>query len=289
MKGPKGRSRGKLPPTIEIEVAGEEVSFARTDERKTARALHGLARALVANMVRGVTQGFVRELEIQGVGYRAEVAGKKLKLALGFSHPVVVAMPDGLTVSVEGVNKIKIEGIDREQVGQFAAELRELRPPEPYKGKGIRYVDERVRRKVGKAGAAPRRREPGGREAMKAKIGSARKASWTARRVRVARKRSDERSRASHRLPQREAHLRAARRSGERAARSAASRRARRPSSEGLASTGNVEAAKRVGSAIAQLAREKKIEKVVFNRNGFLYHGRVKAVADAAREAGLQF
>jgi large subunit ribosomal protein L6 len=153
VRGPKGQLGGKLPPTVEMEVAAEEVTFARTDERKTARAHHGLARAMVANMVRGVTQGFVRDLIIEGVGYRAEIAGKKLTLALGFSHPVVVEVPEGLSVSVEGVNKIKIEGIDREKVGQFAAELRNIRPPEPYKGKGVRYADERIRRKVGKAGA----------------------------------------------------------------------------------------------------------------------------------------
>jgi large subunit ribosomal protein L6 len=108
---------------------------------------------MVANMVRGVTQGFARDLIIEGVGYRAEVSGKKLTLALGFSHPVVIEVPEGLTVSVEGVNKVKVEGIDREKVGQFASELRNIRPPEPYKGKGVRYADERIRRKVGKAGA----------------------------------------------------------------------------------------------------------------------------------------
>jgi large subunit ribosomal protein L6 len=104
-------------------------------------------------MVRGVTEGFRRELVIEGVGYRAEVSGRKLTLSLGFSHPVVVEVPEGLSVSVEGQNRVRVEGIDRERVGQFASELRSLRPPEPYKGKGVRYVDERIRRKVGKAGA----------------------------------------------------------------------------------------------------------------------------------------
>jgi len=108
---------------------------------------------MVANMVRGVTLGFTRELQIEGVGYRAEASGRKLTLALGFSHPVVLDVPEGLSVSVEGTSKIKVEGIDRDQVGQFAAEVRNLRPPEPYKGKGVRYSDERIRRKVGKAGA----------------------------------------------------------------------------------------------------------------------------------------
>jgi len=153
VQGPKGALARRLPPAVEMQLEGAELRFHRTEERKAARAFHGLARAMVANMVVGVTQGFTRELQIEGVGYRAEVAGKTLTLALGFSHPVVLEVPEGLSVSVEGVNKIKIEGIDRDRVGQFAAELRSLRPPEPYKGKGVRYSDERIRRKVGKAGA----------------------------------------------------------------------------------------------------------------------------------------
>ncbi len=153
VRGPKGALARRLPPSVEMQMEGSELRFGRTDERKAARAYHGLARAMVANMVVGVTQGFTRELQIEGVGYRAEASGKKLTLALGYSHPIVLEVPEGLSVSVEGVNKIKIEGIDRDRVGQFAAELRGLRPPEPYKGKGVRYADERIRRKVGKAGA----------------------------------------------------------------------------------------------------------------------------------------
>jgi len=153
VRGPKGALARRLPPAVTMQTADGELQFARTEERKAVRAFHGLARAMVANMVRGVTQGFARELQIEGVGYRAEASGKKLTLALGFSHPVVLDVPEGLSVSVEGTNKIKIEGIDRDRVGQFAAELRNLRPPEPYKGKGVRYSDERIRRKVGKAGA----------------------------------------------------------------------------------------------------------------------------------------
>ncbi len=154
VRGPKGALARRLPPAVKMQVADGELKFDRIEERKSARAFHGLARAMVANMVRGVTLGFTRELQIEGVGYRAEVSGKKLTLALGFSHPVVREVPEGLSVSVEGVTKIKVEGIDRDQVGQFAAELRSLRPPEPYKGKGVRYADERIRRKVGKAGAS---------------------------------------------------------------------------------------------------------------------------------------
>jgi large subunit ribosomal protein L6 len=150
VKGPKGTLAQALPPGIRLEIADGRARFTRPDEQTRTRALHGLARAALANMITGVTQGFARELEIQGVGYRAEVKGKKLALALGFSHPVEVAIPEGLSVSV-AESRIKIEGADRARVGQFASDLRELRPPEPYKGKGIRYAGERVRRKVGKA------------------------------------------------------------------------------------------------------------------------------------------
>jgi large subunit ribosomal protein L6 len=151
VKGPKGVLSVRVPEGITVEIEKEQVRFNRRDEKKKTRALHGLARALVANMVTGVTEGFAKELEIHGVGYRADVSGKTLKLAVGFSHPVDVAIPEGLSVSLQE-GKLRIEGIDRQLVGEFAANVRSLRPPEPYKGKGIRYVGERVRRKVGKAG-----------------------------------------------------------------------------------------------------------------------------------------
>ena len=153
VKGPKGTLSAAVPPSIAVEVAGGEVRFARRDDRKPSRAYHGLARAALANMVRGVTEGFTRDLQIEGVGYRAEAAGRKLTLSVGYSHPVVIDVPEGLSVAVEGTTKIRVSGIDRERVGLFAAELRAVRPPEPYKGKGIRYAGEHVRRKVGKAGA----------------------------------------------------------------------------------------------------------------------------------------
>jgi large subunit ribosomal protein L6 len=154
VKGPKGTLTESMPARVAVKVESGSVSVARSGEDKDTRALHGLARALIQNMVRGVVEPFVKELEIQGVGYRADVAGKTLKLLLGFSHPVELPIPEGLKVAVDKNVTIRIEGIDRRQVGQFAADLRRLRPPEPYKGKGIRYVGERVRRKVGKAGAA---------------------------------------------------------------------------------------------------------------------------------------
>ncbi|MFQ5471345.1 MAG: 50S ribosomal protein L6 [Dehalococcoidia bacterium] len=153
VKGPKGTLSERIPATIRVKIASDQLTFERPDDRKDTRALHGLARALVANMVRGVTEPFMKELEIQGVGYRADVTGKKLKLLLGFSHPVEVDVPEGLSVSVDRNVIVKIEGINRQQVGQFAAEIRSIRSPEPYKGKGVRYVGEHVRRKVGKAGA----------------------------------------------------------------------------------------------------------------------------------------
>jgi large subunit ribosomal protein L6 len=153
VKGPAGTVTERLPATIGVEIGGGQVRFTRSDDRKPTRALHGLARALVANMVRGVVTPFVRELEIQGVGYRADVSGKTLRIQIGFSHPVEVPIPEGIKASVDKNVLVRLEGVSRQQVGQFAADLRAIRPPEPYKGKGIRYVGEQVRRKVGKAGA----------------------------------------------------------------------------------------------------------------------------------------
>ena len=154
VKGPKGGLIGKIPEIVTMNVADGEIRFERSDDKRESRALHGLARALVANMVRGVVEPFAKELEIRGVGYRADVSGKKLNVHVGYSSPVAVSIPEGLSVSVEGNVTIRIEGIDRCKVGQFAADVRAIRPPEPYKGKGIRYVGEEIRRKVGKAAGA---------------------------------------------------------------------------------------------------------------------------------------
>jgi large subunit ribosomal protein L6 len=154
VKGPKGQLSVTVPPAISASVEDGSVVFTRPDDTKESRSLHGLARALANNMVIGVTQGFSKRLEIEGVGYRADVKGSQLTLTLGFSHPVVMEVPQGLMVSMDGNTKLKIEGIDKQSVGQFAADVRRLRPPEPYKGKGIRYAGEYIRRKVGKTGAA---------------------------------------------------------------------------------------------------------------------------------------
>jgi large subunit ribosomal protein L6 len=155
VKGPKGTLATGLPAGISMEIRDGEIRFGRSDDSRESRALHGLARALAANLVTGVTSGFKKGLEIQGVGYRASVSGGKLNLLLGYSHPVPMPIPKGLSVSVDGGGtQIVVEGIDKQLVGQFAADVRAQRPPEPYKGKGVRYAGEHVRRKVGKTGAA---------------------------------------------------------------------------------------------------------------------------------------
>ena len=153
VKGPKGELSCKIPAGIKVSNEDGTLSFERPDDSKPARANHGLVRALVNNLVVGVSEGFVKRLEIEGVGYRADVQGKSLNLLLGFSHPVEMPIPEGLKVSVDQNTKVAIEGADKQVVGQFAADVRALRPPEPYKGKGVRYEDEHIRRKVGKAGA----------------------------------------------------------------------------------------------------------------------------------------
>ncbi len=141
-----------LPPGILAKVEADEVCLSRDQDTKQKRALHGLARALLANSVKGVTQGFSRELDIVGIGYRAQVAGKKLQLSLGYSHPVEFDIPDGIEIRVDKQTHLVVSGADRHLVGQVSANIRNLRLPEPYKGKGIRYTDETVRRKAGKVG-----------------------------------------------------------------------------------------------------------------------------------------
>ena len=153
VKGPKGTLTKKLHPDMIIEREGAEISVKRPTDGKAHRSLHGLTRTLLHNMIVGVHETYKKELEINGVGYRAAKEGKNLVMNLGYSHPVTVPEEDGITIEVPAPNKIVIIGCDKQQVGQFAAEVREKRPPEPYKGKGIKYVDEVIRRKVGKTGA----------------------------------------------------------------------------------------------------------------------------------------
>ena len=151
VKGPKGTLERVLPAEMDIKLEADVITVSRPNDLKKMKSLHGLTRTLIHNMIIGVTEGYVKDLEVNGVGYRAQKQGNKLVLALGYSHPVEMVDPEGIEVKVDG-NKISVVGIDKEKVDQYAAEIREKRAPEPYKGKGIKYVDETIRRKVGKTG-----------------------------------------------------------------------------------------------------------------------------------------
>ena len=153
VKGPKGQLQLTLPPLVQIKLEGSTLLVTRSNDEKNSRSQHGLARNLLNNMVQGVTHGFVKALEINGVGFRAEVKGKNLQIALGYSHPVVFPIPEGIQIQVTNQTKLAVQGMDRALVGQTAAEIRSLRLPEPYQGKGIRYANEVIKRKVGKAAA----------------------------------------------------------------------------------------------------------------------------------------
>ena len=152
VKGPKGTLERVLPAEMEIKLADNVITVSRPNDLKKMRSLHGLTRTLINNMVIGVTTGYEKKLEVNGVGYRAAKQGKKLTLSLGYSHPVEMMDPEGIETVLEGQNIIIVKGIDKEKVGQYAAEIRTKRLPEPYKGKGIKYADETIRRKVGKTG-----------------------------------------------------------------------------------------------------------------------------------------
>ena len=150
VEGPKGKLNWTLPRHIKATVADNRVSVARDAETRSVKALHGLSRSLVSNMVQGVSQGFTKQLEIEGVGFKAAVQGSNLNLALGFSHPILFPIPKDIKITVTDSTKISIQGIDKKMVGQVAADIRRFYPPEPYKGKGVRYAGEQIRRKEGK-------------------------------------------------------------------------------------------------------------------------------------------
>jgi len=152
VKGPKGELKQQFDKDMTFNIEGSEITVVRPSDSKRHRTVHGTTRAILANMVEGVSTGFKKELELIGVGYRAQMQGKKLVLSVGYSHPVEFEEIEGITLGVEGNTKVSIEGINKEVVGQYAAKVRAVRPPEPYKGKGIRYVGEYVRRKEGKTG-----------------------------------------------------------------------------------------------------------------------------------------
>jgi large subunit ribosomal protein L6 len=153
VQGPKGKLTTPVPPGIKFALQGQELSCQRANDERQLRAFHGMARALAQNAIVGVTEGFSKDLDIVGVGYRAQVEGGKVVFALGFSHPVEYAIPEGIKIAVEKQTRVTISGIDRQKVGQVAAEIRQLRRPDPYKQKGIRYVGEVLKKKAGKAGA----------------------------------------------------------------------------------------------------------------------------------------
>lgn len=152
VEGPKGTLTQDIRPEVTVDVSGDQAVVNRRDDSKAAKSFHGLYRKLISNMVIGVSQGFTKTLEINGVGYRVEMQGQNLLFSLGFSNPIEFPLEEGLTAKIEGNNKLTISGIDKQRVGHISAEIRSLRPPEPYKGKGVRYENEYVRRKVGKAG-----------------------------------------------------------------------------------------------------------------------------------------
>ena len=152
VKGPRGSLERTFDERINVNVEDGIISLTRVDDERESRALHGLSRALLANMVEGVEKGYVKELQAVGVGYRAALNGSTIEFQLGFSHPVSVTAPDGITFEVPEPTRIVVSGIDKQLVGQVAADIRKIRPPEPYKGKGLRYLNEQVRRKAGKAG-----------------------------------------------------------------------------------------------------------------------------------------
>ncbi len=154
VKGSKGELQQHVLPVVTVSVNDGSVVVERKGDAKEYRSAHGLTRTLVANMIEGVSKGFRKSLEINGVGYRAAKAGENLNLTLGYSHPVSYSAPQGISFAVEGTNRVHVDGIDKQQVGQVAAEIRNLRPPEPYKGKGVRYEGEVIRKKLGKAGKA---------------------------------------------------------------------------------------------------------------------------------------
>ena len=152
VKGPKGTLTRELHPSMKVEIEGAEIIVSRPNDNKENRSLHGLTRTLINNMIIGVTEGYQKTLEVNGVGYRCQKQGKDVTLNVGFSHPTIVSDTEDCTLEVPQPNQIIVKGIDKQKVGQYAAEIRSIRPPEPYKGKGIKYIDEVIRRKEGKAG-----------------------------------------------------------------------------------------------------------------------------------------
>ncbi len=239
VNGPLGELTQEVPARMKVEQSDGRITVTRPTERGDDRALHGLTRTLIANMVEGVTKGFEKRLELQGIGYRAALQGVDLRLDVGFSHPVVMKAPQRITFEVPTPTEIVIKGIDKQQVGQTAAEVRKVRPPEPYKGKGIRYQGEYVRRKAERPRLVVSRSNKGISAQLVDDMDGKTLASASWLQLKKTFK-------------------------------------------------GNkTQQASEVGKLLAQNAKQSNIQVVVFDRGGYLFHGRVKAVADAAREGGL--
>ena len=273
VKGPKGTLEKALPTEMEIKQEGEEIVVTRPNDLKKMKSLHGLTRTLINNMVIGVTEGYQKVLEVNGVGYRAAKSGNKLTLNLGYSHPVEMEDPEGIETVVEGQNKIIVKGLSKEKVGQFAAEIRDKRRPEPYKGKGIKYADEVIRRKESVKMVSKKSRS-------EVRVNKHRKLrnrlSGTAECPRLAVFRSNN-------------HMYAQIIDDTVGNTLVSASTLQKDVKANLEKTNNVDAAAYLGKVIAEKALEKGIKDVVFDRGGFIYQGKVQALADAAREAGLNF
>ena len=283
VKGPKGTLEKALPTEMEIKQEGEEIVVTRPNDLKKMKSLHGLTRTLINNMVIGVTEGYQKVLEVNGVGYRAAKSGNKLTLNLGYSHPVEMEDPEGIETVVEGQNKIIVKGLSKEKVGQFAAEIRDKRRPEPYKGKGIKYADEVIRRKVGKTG----------KKISKESVKMVSKKSRSEVRVNKHRKLRNRLSGTAEcpRLAvfRSNNHMYAQIIDDTVGNTLVSASTLQKDVKANLEKTNNVDAAAYLGKVIAEKALEKGIKDVVFDRGGFIYQGKVQALADAAREAGLNF
>ena len=261
VKGPKGTLERVLPAEMDIKQEGSEIVVSRPNDLKKMKSLHGLTRTLIHNMIIGVTEGYEKKLEVNGVGYRAQKQGKKLVLSLGYSHPVEMEDPEGIETVLDGTNIIIVKGISKEAVGQYAAEIRAKRAPEPYKGKGIKYAVSKKSRTVVREQKHRRLRN---------------RFSGTAERPRLAVFRSNNHMYAQIIDDTVGKTL------------VSASTLDKEVKAE-LEKTNNVEAAAAVGTVVAKRALEKGIKTVVYDRGGFIYAGKIKALAEAAREAGLEF
>ena len=289
VKGPKGTLSRALHPDMTVSQEDGTIVVTRPTEQKTHKQLHGLTRTLVNNMVVGVTDGYRKGLEITGVGYRATLNGKKLTLNLGYSHPIEIEPPDGISFEVENPTRLAVVGIDKELVGQIAAKVRATRKPEPYKGKGVRYAGEvrsaarpaRPARSAARSNHRTRRRTD--TMTQVASRGAARRKRHDRIRLHMAGTEGRPRLAVFRSLNHIYAQV-----IDDASGKTLAAASTVEKELKGSKSTKSEEAAK-VGKLVAERAKSAGVERVVFDRAGFRYHGRIKSLADAAREAGLEF